>query len=1032
MKENQHPAPGGSSYWRSLAHLSDGPDMRELIGKEFPGYDAEGMVNSSRRRFLKLMGASMALAGVTLSGCRRWPEEKLAPYSTNPRGRIPGVPEQYATAMELAGVAQPLLVTSYDGRPIKIEGNPSHLFSMTVKDKIGAADAFAQASVLEMYDPHRSQRFIDSRQQMKESSWPEFQAFAAKHFADLKTNSATLAILSEATASPSVWDMRRRLAAAFGQAKWYEYEPISWDAELEGSKLAFGKPVRNRLHLEKASRVVLLDADLLGMHPAHVRYAADWAERRRSADVGDMSRVYLAECGFSITGTVTDVRLPVNPSRLYALARAIATKLGVEGISGEEKLSDAETRFAEAAAMDLKSAGPNGVIAGGQALPPIGHALICAINEKIGAVGNTIVYHEDPTGDRPSHAKSIIDLADQIKAGTVNTLLVLGGNPAYDAPADLEFGKLLTQVAMTIRLGLYEDETSKLCRWHLPRAHYLESWGDGRAWDGTAGIIQPLILPLYGGKSVIELLAIIIGDKVTEGYDLVRRTWREQFLKGDDFERAIRRVIEAGVLEGSEFVTLQASVKPSQYPAAQTSEGMYVRFAPGSHTYDGRFANNGWLQETPDPLTKLVWDNAALIAKKDADAAGVTTGDLIHIDAPPGRSIEIPAYVMPGQPVGVITLPLGQGRTSAGPIGDGVGFDCYQLRSSQAPDVVAGAKIRAASGTYRLVATQDHHILDSIGVGGREKRVGGKGESGIIIREATLAEFKSDPNSVHGGPRKIELQLFEAPSDYTDTHAWAMSVDLNSCIGCNACALACQAENNIPIVGKIEAYNHREMNWIRIDRYFKGDADDPTIEVVHQPMMCQQCENAPCEQVCPVGATVHDSEGLNTMVYNRCIGTRYCSNNCPYKVRRFNYFDYHSKDPRSNWGTPWPFFPDSQQYNTVPKIEQMVFNPDVSLRMRGVMEKCTYCVQRIHRATIAKRGQGEDVTDGDIITACQQACPTQAIVFGDLNDPESKVSKLHKNQRSYGVLSEELNTRPRTKYLAKIRNPVEAGHEVKA
>jgi molybdopterin-containing oxidoreductase family iron-sulfur binding subunit len=862
--------------------------------------------------------------------------------------------------------------------------------------------------------------------------WVDFAAYAAKQFGAMRGGGDGFVILSEAANGPSAADMKKRVMAAYPKAKWVEYEPVGQEAAVEGSKLAFGKAVRPVLHLDKAATVVSLDADLLGTHPAHIRYAADWSEKRRSADQagpkgGEMNRVFIAETVFSITGTVADVRLPIDPARLYAIARAIAGKVGVAGVGGEEKLSDADARFVAAAVADLKE---GGVVAGGGALSPAGHALVHAINEKIGAFGKTVTLLEDPAGDRPSHAQGLSDLAADMKAGKVNTLLIIGGNPAYDAPADADFANLLSQVANSIHLGLYKDETSKLCHWHLPRAHYLESWGDARAWDGAANVVQPLIMPLYDGKSTIEILAMVAGDTVTEGHEIVQRTW-EGVLPKENFELSFRKAMEAGYVEGG-YPAARVKVSAGNYPAAEAAQGFYLRFVPDSKVYDGRYANNGWLQETPDTLTKVVWDNPAQISKKDADAIGVTNGDILKIDVG-GASLEIAAYVLPGQPVGVITLPLGYGRTSAGHIGDELGFKVEKIRTSRAFDVAAGAKVSKGSGTYKLVLTQDHHILDKIGYEGREARVGEKNESGSIIHETTFAEFKVDPKSAHPGPRKVGLQLFEEPrkDGYSDPHAWGMAIDMNTCIGCNACAVACQAENNIPVVGKVQSDYHREMNWLRIDRYFKDrtepeqPADFNDVEVVYQPMMCQHCENAPCEQVCPVGATLHDTEGLNTMVYNRCIGTRYCSNNCPYKVRRFNYLDFHSQDPRHDWAVPYPNIPDMQLNQTIDPVLKMVFNPEVTVRMRGVMEKCTYCVQRIHNTTIAKRGQGEEVKDGDIMTACQQTCPTQAIIFGNLADPESRVSKLHKNNRSYAVLHEELDTRPRTKYLAKLRNPAD-------
>jgi molybdopterin-containing oxidoreductase family iron-sulfur binding subunit len=1011
--------------------LSESPEVRRLMEQEFPGYDPSQMVaNPGRRRFLKLMGASMALAGLTLTGCRRWPEEHLAPYSSNPTGAVPGMPDMYATAMELGGVAQGLLVTSWDGRPIKVEGNPTHWSSWTVKGKQGSADAFAQASVLDMYDPQRSRSPVDRTSGAKESSWDEFAAFAGSHFGKLKGNGGGFAILSEATASPSVLDMRKRLLAAFPQAKWYEYEPVTRDAELEGTRQAFGKPLRPIYQLDKAAVVVSLDADLLGTHPAHVRYAADWSERRRSGDKGEMSRVYVAESCFSITGTVADVRLAVDPARIDVLARALAARVGVAGVSGaDEKLTDLETKFVDAAAAELKASGGNGVVAVGYAAPVAAHVLAHGINQQIGAFGKVVNLIDDPAGDRPTHVAAIADLAKAMSGGQVNTLLMLGGNPAYDAPVDTDFANALKKVPVSIHLAVYDNETSRLAKWHLPRAHYLEAWGDARSWDGTTGVVQPLIQPLFGGKSVIEVLAMLAGDEVAAGDQIVRRTWREQFIKGGDFEKQFRKALEAGFLEGSESKPVQAQAKVANLPAATPARAQgtfFLKFEHDCHAYDGRFANNGWLQETHDPLTKLVWDNAALISVKDAKDLDVTTGDVIKLEGN-GRWMEAAAYVLPGQPVGVISLSLGYGRTAAGSdkeganLGDHLGFNAYTMRTTTAPWVVGGVKASKTGQTFTLAATHGHHLMDEIGMKGTEARVGKKGDTGVIIREASLEEYRKKPAEMHKkSEASLSLQLFD-PLRYNGPHAWGMTVDMNTCIGCNACVVACQAENNIPIVGKDQVLVHREMHWIRIDRYFKGAAEDPNIDVIHQPMLCVHCENAPCEQVCPVAATMHDTEGLNTMVYNRCIGTRYCSNNCPYKVRRFNYFDWHAKPPRDRVGVLWAGMPDTQQREMVDKFKRMQFNPEVTVRMRGVMEKCTYCVQRVSRTKIFKRAKGEEIRDGDVVTACQQACPTQAIVFGDLRDTSAQVNQLQRNPRAYDVLG-ELNTRPRTRHLAKLRN----------
>jgi len=1058
----------GREYWLSVEHLARSPEFVDRVSREFPGYDPAQMLNMPRRRFLKLMGASMALAGITASGCRRWPRDVLAPYAKAEPGRIPGVTERYATIMELGGVSTGLLVSSYDGRPIKVEGNPQHPYSL------GASDAYAQASVLELYDPDRSRNVMQGGAEgLKAATWSEFEQFAGTHFGELRgRGGAGFAVLSESTSSPTVLDMKGRLVEAFPQCRWCEWEPIHRDASMEGSRLAFGEALRPLLHLDKAKVIVSFDADLFGSHPAKVRLARDWAEGRRSADRGQMNRLLVAESVFSTTGSVADERLAARPGRIERILLGLGHALQVEGLPPARELSADDQRHVNTAAGQLRGAGSRGLVVVGERLSPTAHAVGYGINAKLGAIGETITFVREPNGDAgvgdgaggdavgdPSSAEreplpygrgsdkalahGFSELTSLMSRGDVGTLLILGGNPVYDAPADLGFTEALAKAGTSIHLSLYANETSQACTWHLPRAHYLESWSDGRAWDGTLSVGQPLIEPLYNGKSVAELLAWVVGDEVHDGYELVRRKARG-YLPDDGFEKAWRRALHDGLVAGSEWKTVtprradrplgppplaaQGMGHPAM-PHAATGEGYDLVFVPDAGVYDGRFANNGWLQEAPDPMTKVAWDNPALVSFVDAAKLGVQTGDVIKIEAG-GCSLEIAAYVMPGQPVGVVALPLGFGRTAAGHVGNNVGFNTYVLRTTVGLQTVAGASIEKTGRTYELACTQDHHAVDSAAVFAFRERIGGKGKSGAIVREATLGEFVDDPHFAHRGEHgDLTLQLFEPPAAFNDPHAWGMAIDMNSCIGCNACVIACQAENNVPIVGKEQMTNGREMHWLRIDRYFKGAPDDAP-DVVHQPMMCVHCENAPCEQVCPVGATMHDTEGLNTMVYNRCIGTRYCSNNCPYKVRRFNYFDYHSQDPRGT-PMPWPGMPDSQLQSSVDEIKRMVFNPDVTVRMRGVMEKCTYCTQRIAAVKINKRNQGEKIQDGDIVTACQQACPTQAIVFGDLNDPNSRVRRLQQHDRAYAVLA-ELNVRPRTKFLAKIRNPVGRAAKKKA
>ncbi|HYO08930.1 MAG TPA: TAT-variant-translocated molybdopterin oxidoreductase [Tepidisphaeraceae bacterium] len=1038
----------GPQYWRSLEQLSESPEVLAQIEKEFPGYDPEQIRGLSRRRFMKLMAASMALAGIGLTGCRRWPEETLVPQSANPEGRIPGLSEHYATVMELGGVGHGLLAVSYEGRPIKIEGNPLHPMSR-VTERYGSADALAQASVLELYDPDRSRGVVQGKgQAAKAVNWQAFRAAAPTLFAG---NGANVAILHEACSGPTFADLRKRFLAKFPQAKFYEYEPVSHDNERLATRLAFGQVLRPRLHLEKADVVVSLDCDFLGAHPAHTRYANDWVQRRKSADRNrSMSRVYVAESVFSITGAVADARLPLKPSRVTTLAWNLAARLGVGGAKPVGELTAEEGKFLDALAADLRSAGKNAVVAAGSHLPPETQAITMAINAALGSIGNTITFLAVPDADRPTHAEAVAQLAKQIQGGGVQTLLILGGNPAYDAPAEVEFEKLLGTVANAVHLSGYYNETSKACAWHLPKAHYLESWGDARAYDGTVSVQQPLIEPLFGGMSSIELLALLAGDDLTGGRALVRRTLEPMLGGGGgggggagaEKDKAFNVVLHDGIVANTAAAAANVTAQAVAQPNIAGGDAMEVRFIADPTIYDGRFANNGWLQETPDPLSKLTWDNAAMISKIDADKLGVASGDLLTLPLN-GKSLQIAAYILPGQPVGVITLPLGYGRRDGGNVGTGVGFDVYPVRTANQWSAALGGNVAKAGGTYKLATTQEHHIIDPVGFAGREARVGEKHKSGIVVRETTLAEFKQNPRSAHPhGHGDLRLQLFDPPhvvaeggqeKAFTEPHAWGMAVDMTACIGCNACVVACVSENNIPVVGKVEVAVNREMHWIRIDRYFKGAIDDPNPEVAFQPMMCVHCENAPCEQVCPVAATVHDTEGLNTMVYNRCIGTRYCSNNCPYKVRRFNYFDWHSLDPRGGrFPAPWLDIPDTQQNKSVNPIKAMVFNPEVTVRMRGVMEKCTYCTQRIAQAKIKAKndhlagGRPSDVlADGEVLTACQQACPTQAIIFGNLNDRAATVTQLHKSPRAYSVL-EELNTRPRTQYLAKVRNPAES------
>lgn len=1071
----------GQQYWRSFEQMADSQETAKHLENEFPDYNPKEIASMPRRSFMKLMGASMAVAGITATGCRRWPKEELVPSTAGLRDQLPGVPEFFATALERNGVADSVLVTSYDGRPIKVEGNPIHpLFTSWARPDgaplLGASNVFAQASVLELYDPARTRSVIsvtgNDSKTVKSTSWDAFvaafEAAAAR---------GTVAVLSEASSSLTYADLKAKFVEKYPNSIWAEYEPLTRDAEVEAAQLAFKRNVRPLYHLAKANTIVSLDGDLLGTHPNRIRHANDWSAGRRAADrEGVMNRLYIAESCFSITGTVADHRLPIRPTQLASIALGLAAALGVGGVGAPGELTEAQKAWVAAAANELKASGGKGVVAVGQQAAPEIQALAYAINFAIGAVGSTVTFHEVPQSVK--HVESLANLVSNIARGSVSALLILGGNPVYDAPADLDLAGRLGTVAVKAHLSLYADETSKACNWHLPRSHSLECWGDSRAWDGSVVLQQPLIQPLYDTKSPVEVLALLSRQTQLDGQSHVRRVISSQ-LPGAADNAGWRKSLHDGFVANSVYpqVQVQAPASISVTPL-QSSSPYEIRFAPSLQVFDGRYANLGWLQECPDPITKLVWDNAALMNKTDADGLALKTGDLVEIKLG-SHSLEIPVYVLWGQPKGVITLPLGYGRTDAGPIGgdvsapnptEPVGFNAYKLRrSNELYMAFSNPTLNKLGRQHTLVTTQDFQQIDRWSRKGEIERVGAMGDSGTVVREATLSQYKEKPDFVnHVGHRLPLLQLWDAPypgvelaskirendpgapAAFNIPHAWGMAVDMSTCIGCMACVVACQSENNIPTVGKAMTKMNREMHWIRIDRYFKPKVDEDrkatdfeNVDVVYQPMMCVHCESAPCEQVCPVAATVHDTEGLNTMVYNRCIGTRYCSNNCPYKVRRFNYMDWHSRMPRKGAGlelvaSAWLGIPDTQQQQSIEHVRRMVYNPEVTVRMRGVMEKCTYCTQRIKAATIKRKaewakgniphGTKENgqaaftVDDFEVVTACQQACPTQAITFGNLLDKSSAVRERQDVKRSYTVL-EDLNTRARTKYLAKIRNP---------
>ena len=967
------------TYWRSLAQIEDRPEFRDALEREFPEGASELPEGVTRREMITLLGASLSLAG--LAGCIRRPVEEIVPYVTAPEDLVPGIPQQYATTMPFRRSAYGLIVESHEGRPTKIEGNPAH------PSTLGASSTRIQASVLGLYDPDRSQSLMS---QGERKAWSDFVTawgeLAKAHEAD---GGAGLAILSESFSSPTLARLATALRARYPKLQWATYDAVSDENRLAGVKQATGRDLDVMLRFDRATVILALDADPLLTDPEMVRHARGFADGRRAgASGGTMNRLYAVEGVFSLTGAMADHRLPLESRQIAAFVAALARRIGAAGAAGDPAGVDAH--WIDVVAKDLQANRGTGLIVAGDRQPAAVHAAVCALNTALGNTGKTVSYFETRDAVLPS-ASSLAALVTAMNAGTVKTLVVVGGNPVFDAPADLDFAAAMAKVPTSIALGHNLDETSAKATWHIPRAHYLESWGDARALGGPLSVVQPLILPLYGGKSVVEVLGLMLEGKDRPGYDIVQETWKP--ILGADFEKKWNRVLHDGLLAGSELpeVAPTLAAQPAAAAAAPAAgTGLEVVFLSSPALHDGRFANDGWLQELPDSLTKLTWDNPALMSPGTAANLGLANEDWVRVDYA-GRSLELAVWLQPGMKDGVIALTLGYGRTHAGRIGSGVGFNAFALRGSNAPGFDGGVTVTKVARTYKMSTTQNH----------------GSMEGRPIVRESTLAQLRSKDAAGHGEgsalgvfPEHTENFSLWKEHAYDQGYQWGMTIDLNTCIGCNACVTACQSENNIPVVGKVQVSKGREMHWLRVDRYFSGDPSGNT-EVVFQPLPCMHCEDAPCEQVCPVAATVHDAQGLNVMVYNRCIGTRYCSNNCPYKVRHFNFFNFTKDTPESL---------------------KLAMNPDVTVRSRGVMEKCTYCTQRINRSKIDAKLAGRELKDGDVKTACQQACPAGAIEFGNLRDPESRVVKAKADARNYSLLA-ELNTKPRTTYLSKVRNP---------
>jgi len=975
----------GREYWRSLDELSATPEFREMVEREFPrqavGWADDENPEEGRRNFLKLMGASLALGG--LAACTRQPTELIMPYVRQPEILIPGRPLFFATATTLSGVATGVLVESHEGRPTKVEGNPEHPASL------GACDVFSQASVLGLYDPDRSQTVTFRK---KISSWTGFATMFRDAIGKQKPKGgAGIRILTESITSPTMAAQFQAIRALYPQSKWHQWEPAGPHSHRTAATQAFGQPVNTYYDFSKANVIVSLDADFLNSGPGSLRYTRQFSERRRIAEGNEsMNRLYVVEPFPTPTGTKADHRLMLRASDVEQFAWALAISLGVA--QGPKDTDNGDiNRWSGPIGRDLLANKGTSVVVAGEQQPPMVHALAAMLNEKLGNVGQTVFY-TDPIEVNPvDQVASLQELAKDLDAGAVDVLLILGGNPAFNAPVELGLGSRLKKARLSVRLGLYDDETSDVCQWQINETHFLETWGDARAFDGTVSIQQPLIQPLYNGRSAMQMLQMLTEQPEASPYDMVKSYWRDQH-KGTDFEAWWRRSIHNGLIEGSglpaKTVAVRGEALSARAGAKKLGGKFEVVFRPDPGIYDGRFANNGWLQEFPKPVTKLTWDNAAFISPRDKQRLGITqnVGEMLKLTYQ-GRTLNAPVFVQPGMAEGAVVLHLGYGRTRGGRAADGMGFNPYGLRTANALWQDVGLDAQKIDGSYQFAATQNYHALETA-------------DNRHIIHKGTLAEFKKKPESIHEGAEVPPRELTMYPEwDYSKGYAWGMTVDLNACTGCGACVVACQAENNIAVVGKDQVRRGRFMQWLRVDAYYQGSEVDPVI--YNQPVPCMQCENAPCELVCPVQATTHSSEGLNDMVYNRCVGTRYCANNCPYKVRRFNFYLF------SDFETP---------------SLKLLRNPDVSIRSRGVMEKCTYCVQRINAAKIDSERENRRIRDGEVQTACEASCPAQAIVFGDINDKNSRVAKLKRDERNYALLA-DLNTRPRTTYLATLRNP---------
>ena len=959
----------GPRFWRTLEEAAETDELKEYIEQEFPGLSGQVPQGVDRRSLLKVMAASLAMAGA--AACTKQPKELIVPYVRQPENVIPGLPLFYATAIPLNGYARGLLVESHLNRPTKIEGNPDHPASL------GATGVFEQASILNLYDPDRSQTVL---REGRLSTWAEFTGRFSSEAQELAARKGEgLAILTGLTTSPTLQSQMSAITAQWPTAKWYVHEPSVNPAIASAARKIAGRNAIVTYDVSKADVIVSLDSDFLNNSPGGLAYSRQFSARRAVEGGNKRNRFYAIESTPTVSGSIADHRLPVKCSDVPAIAYQLAKAVGVAGAEA----SGATPEWLNTVVQDLQSAKGRSLVVPGEFQPESVHLAAHAINAALGNVGQTVILLE---GVEPEGTHTLEELTGDLNGGKVEVLVILGSNPVYTAPASLNFQDAIRKARMVVRLGQMFDETSRFSHWHVPEAHYLEAWSDSRAFDGTVTIQQPLIEPLYGGKSAHEILTILLAKPDQTSHDIVKAYWQSQN-QGVNFDVLWQTSLHNGWVNGIKSAQINAAGAVS-LPALPTAGGggQEVVFRPDPTIWDGTYSNNGWLQELPKPQTKMTWDNVVLISPKDATAMRVAAGDVLQVTVN-GRKTSGPAWIQPGLAPGSFTITFGYGRTASGRVGNEIGYNAYAVQDAATPFVAFG-EVKKTGEHMRLANVQETQVM-----AGRAP-----------VRAADIAEYQQHPDfpTIEEENKPLGREdTFYKPWPY-EGYKWGMAIDLNVCTGCSACIIACQAENNIAVVGKDQVARGRHMHWIRVDRYYEGNMDTPAM--YNQPVPCMHCEQAPCEVVCPVAATVHSNEGLNEMVYNRCVGTRYCSNNCPYKVRRFNFYLFSDWNTQSLYG---------------------VRNPDVTVRSRGVMEKCSYCVQRIQENKINTEKENRRIHDGEVQTACQQVCPTQAITFGDLNDKGSKVAKLQAQKRNYGLL-DDLNTRPRTTYLGYVRNPNEA------